>query len=101
MRSRIITGVLHNFLGTYTSRYSDYGGYWLFGMLVGDVGELRINLLAPNAGATGHAPLAAAIQLAAQKFRDQMDKAGLAASFVREAYLDVTRLPEAKRGLVN
>jgi hypothetical protein len=42
---RIIKGVLHNFLGTYTSRYSDYDGYWLFGMLVRDVEELSIDLL--------------------------------------------------------
>ena len=42
---RVIKGVLGNFLGTYVSRYSDYDGYWLFGFLVGDLGELRINLL--------------------------------------------------------
>ena len=31
---RVIKSVLHNFLGTYTSRYSDYNGYWLFGFMV-------------------------------------------------------------------
>ena len=36
-RRRTIKGVLDNFLGTYTSRYSDYDGYWLFGMVVGEV----------------------------------------------------------------
>jgi hypothetical protein len=28
---RAIRGMLRNFLGTYTSQYSDYKGYWLFG----------------------------------------------------------------------
>ena len=52
MHRRIIKGVLHNFIGTYTSRYSDYDGYWLFGMVVRDVAELRIDLLYPNVNAT-------------------------------------------------
>lgn len=33
-RRRVIKSVLHNFLGTYISRYSDFRGYWLFGFLV-------------------------------------------------------------------
>ncbi len=37
-RRRIIKAVLDNFLGTYTSRYSDFHGYWLFGFLVKDLG---------------------------------------------------------------
>jgi len=101
MRRRTIKGVLHNFLGTYTSRYSDYDGYWLFGMLVGDVGELKIDLLSPSAATSASAPVAAAIQLAAQKFREQMEKAGLSVSWVREARLDITRLPDSRRGPVN
>jgi hypothetical protein len=34
MAKRIINGVLDNFLGTFTSRYSNYSGYWVFGMMV-------------------------------------------------------------------
>jgi hypothetical protein len=101
MRRRIIQGVLHNFLGTYTSRYSDFDGYWLFGLLVGDVGELGIDLLNPSVDATASAPVAAAIQLAAQKFREQMEKAGLSISSAREARLNIARLSDSQRGVVN
>jgi len=34
-----MTAVLKNFLGTYTSRYSDFQGYWLFGFLVPGLGS--------------------------------------------------------------
>ncbi len=68
---RTMRGVLGNFLGTYTSRYSDFDGYWLFGFLVSDLGEFRIDLLAPNPGEP-NTPLAVAVQLAAAKFDDQM-----------------------------
>jgi len=101
MRRRTIKGVLHNFLGTFTSRYSDYDGYWLFGMLVADVGELKIDLLSPSVGPTASAPVAAAIRLAAQKFREQVEKAGLSVSRTREARLDITRPPDSRRGSVN
>jgi len=36
MGRKAIKGVLHNFTETY-SRYSDYGGYWLFGVLLSEV----------------------------------------------------------------
>jgi hypothetical protein len=43
---RVILGVLHNFLGTFTSRYSDFDGYWVFGFLVESMDAVRIDLLA-------------------------------------------------------
>ena len=98
---RTIKGVLHNFLGTYSSRCSDYDGYWLFGLLVADVGELRIDLLNPSVGTTAPPHMVAAIQLAAQKFREQMEKAGLSVSCAREARLDITRSPDLRGGVVN
>ena len=101
MRRRTIKGILHNFLGTYTSRYSDYDGYWLFGLVVGDTEELRIDLLSPSVGPTASAPVAAAIRLAAQKFREQMEKAGSTVSCAREARLDITRSPASHNGVVN
>src|SRR6266436_3851644 len=101
MRRRTITSVLHNFLGTYTSRYSDYDGYWLFGMLVADVAELKIDLLGSAFGTTVSTPIAAATQLAAQRFREQMKKAGLSVACVTEATLDITKLPDSRRRVVN
>lgn len=37
--------VLRGFLGTYTSRYSDYRGYWVHGQLPPDLLECTIDLL--------------------------------------------------------
>ena len=98
---RIIEGVLHNFLRTYTSRYSDYDGYWLFGILVRDVGELKIDLLCPSVDAAAPPSVVAAIKLAAQKFREQMEKSGLSVLCAREARLHVMRLDDLRRDFVN
>ena len=66
---RVIKGVLDNFLGTYTSRYTDYEGYWLFGLLVADLGEVEFDLLA--AGGSPDSPLGVAELAASLKFADQ------------------------------
>jgi hypothetical protein len=100
-RRRAIKAVLHNFLGTYTSRYSDYEGYWLFGMLVADLGEVQIDLLRPGGDVGLAAPVAAAVQLATQRFREQMAKAGIPVSRASEARLNITRLPDPRSGAVN
>ena len=44
-RRREIRGVLNGFLGALSSRYSDFGGYWLFGFLVEDPPIALIDLL--------------------------------------------------------
>jgi len=92
--------VLWNFLGTYASRYSDYDGYWLFGFLVPDLGELRVDLL-ERAASDPNTPLELAVQSAAAKFDEQCQKARLAQSQIREAWLAITRLPGFVRGPVN
>ena len=97
---RAIKGVLGNFLGTYESRYSDYHGYWLFGFLVGELGELRIDLL----GQPIHdpkSPLEVAVQSAAIKFKEQCQKAHLVLDQVQKAWLTIRRLPGSIRGPVN
>jgi hypothetical protein len=89
---RIIKGVLGNFLGTYVSRYSDYDGYLLFGFLVGDFAELRINLLGQSV-ADPDSPLGVAVLTAVAKFEDQRAKAHLASSRIREVSLTIRQLP--------
>jgi hypothetical protein len=101
MSRRAIKGVLDNFLGTYTSRYSDYNGYWLFGMLIGDVEEMSINLLSSTENESPNTPLGTATKLAIQKFREQMEKAGLDLSYAREASVHFKKLPGAAEGFVN
>jgi hypothetical protein len=97
---RVIKGVLGNFLGTYASRNSDYHGNLLFGFLVGDLGELRINLLEQHVN-DPDTPVGVAVWSAAAKFQDQRQKAGLAPTQVRDAWLTIQRLPGLEWGSVN
>jgi len=97
---RIIKGVLGNFLGTYVSRYSDYDGYLLFGFLVGDFAELRINLLG-QCVADPDSPIGVAILTAVAKFEDQRAKAHLASSRIREALLTIRQLPGTVLGTID
>jgi hypothetical protein len=117
-------GVLASFLGTFTSRYSAYRGYWLFGFLVRGLGEIEIDLLADgSAGATALSevtasdnlmvsikkmffggrmtPLDVAAALATAKFREQVIKAQLEISHVHEASLQIVKLPGEAIGNVN
>jgi hypothetical protein len=95
----IIKSVLRNFLGTYTSRYTDYQGYWLMGFLVADIGEVEFDLLAR--GGDLNTPLATAKQLAATKFAEQVRKASLDPERVREARLILIKRAVVKEGSVN
>jgi hypothetical protein len=97
---RVIKSVLGNFLGTYVSRNSDYDGYLLFGFLVGDLGELKINLLGQSVS-DPETPLGVAILSAAVRFEDQMRKASLVRSQVRDAWLTIRKLPGLVEGSVN
>ena len=98
---RIIKGVLHNFLGTFTSRYSDFDGYWVFGFLVGSMDDVRIDLLVASADSADATPSAFARRLATQKFAEQIAKAGLPSSWFREARLDISKSSESRLGFVN
>lgn len=73
---RSITGVLYGFPGTYTSRYSDLDGYWLFGFLVPEVVDVNFDLMGDRAISVA-SPLAFAETLARAKFKEQMGKAAL------------------------
>ena len=99
--ARRINGVLVNFLRTYTSRYSDFQGYWLFGFLVVDlVNELRIDLLAPSTDRHGPA-LDLASRLASEKFHDQVRKGGIAPDRIRGAWPTIRRSFALAEGTVN
>lgn len=101
MSRKAVKGVLHNFLETYTSRYSDYDGYWLFGLLVADLKQFSVDLLETDSETFVSAPLTAARRLAAAKFKEQMEKAGLRPSCLLEARLTVTRAAGSRTGPVN
>ena len=95
------SSVLHNFLGTYTSRYSDYDGYWLFGMVVDHLDSLDIDLLHPEGNSVGATPVAFATWLAVERFAEQIERAGLSISHLREARLSITKSPVVTHGPVN
>jgi hypothetical protein len=98
---RVIKSVLHNFLGTYTSRYSDFRGYYLFGFLIEDIDELRIDLIKEISGCNETTPLTFVRRLAVIKFAEQTEKAGLPKSYIRESTLDIRKSPELISGYVN
>jgi len=100
-RRRNIQGVLRNFLGTYTSRYSDYEGYWLFGLLANDVEQLTIDLLNPKTSSLESKPQAFAAELAKTKFKEQLEKNGIASAWFLRAHLEIKKLPSSKNGPVN
>jgi hypothetical protein len=89
MTTRVLRGVVDNFLRCYLSRYSDYQGYWLFGFLVPDLTAMRVNLLRPPAD--DRPAFKYAIDLAAQRFRDQLQKGRVSLEQVRMADLELFR----------
>jgi hypothetical protein len=94
--------VLHNFLESYTSRYSDYHGFWIFGFVVGTMQQSTVDLIDTRSDlAAGTAPETLAVELAINKFREQMAKARLPLSAIREARLEIRKLPENRNGFVN
>jgi len=81
----MLKGVLSGFLGTYTSRYSDYKGYWLFGFL-SSIHLLEIDLLG-DSESRGTEPVELARCLAIDAFADQLAKVAMPESCVRRAGL--------------
>lgn len=99
-RRRKILSVLHNFLGTYTSRYSDHQGYWLFGFIVREVDELRIDLLNGTANVHRSAVIDRAVQVAVRKFLEQIVYDDLPIQWIREAKLDISKT-RPMHGIIN
>ncbi|QIF03516.1 hypothetical protein [Roseimicrobium sp. ORNL1] len=95
---RVIAGVLHNFLGTFTSRNSDFGGYWLFGFLVSEAEPHVFDLLGEAAVDEASPAAVFAHRLAAQQFAEQMAKVGLPRDRIREACVVITR---TRIGVIN
>ena len=99
-RSRAIAGALNGFLGTFTSRYSDYDGYWIFGFLVSGSDELTIDLAFQPPKEAAKGPFSHSHRLAIDKFKEQVEKAGLEERLAA-AQLTISRQPERRTGLVN
>jgi hypothetical protein len=97
-RRRAIKGVLAGFLGTFTSRYLDYRGYWLIGVVASELWSCNIDLLGqPPIGIT---PKAAFRRYAKQIFADQVSKSRIKVRYFAGAELKVTTNVEVVSGLV-
>jgi hypothetical protein len=90
---RMLKGVINGFLGTYTSRYTAYQGYWLFGFLIAETPLLQIDLLGDRER-RGRDPVELSRCLAVRAFADQRAKAHLRESCVRRAGLAIRVLAE-------
>jgi hypothetical protein len=88
-------------LGTLTSRYSDFDGYWVLGLIVEDLSEMAVDLLADASSDSEHAPLAKFIRLARDRFREQVGKQRIPGSFVRSAVLEIRKPASRTDGCVN
>jgi hypothetical protein len=93
IRRRSINGALCNFLGTLTSRYSDFDGYWVLGLIVADLRAATVDLLSDSNDAADSAPMAAFIRIARQRFHEQVAKQRLPPSFMGSACLEIARSP--------
>lgn len=100
MTHKVLKSIVRGFLGTYTSRYSDAEGYWLFGFLVSELDNLEIDLLQAANPMLPEKWLEAAM-LASRRFEEQVKKHGFDALRVREARLTIQKLPGQKAGAVN
>jgi hypothetical protein len=97
---RALRGALGNFLGTFTSRYSEFEGYWLFGFLVADFDYFEIELTETSHDVPA-TPLAKATHLARFAFDDQLRKAKLLPDQVSAAKVVFVRHPDQVEGWVN
>lgn len=95
---RALRAVTRNFLGTYTSRYSDRNGYWLFGYLA-ETTKLEIDLLGDRYR-RGEEPSEDARMLAMDAFSDQLIKAGVPETSLRTASLTIATSSTIEERLV-
>ena len=98
-RGRAMQGVLNNFLSTYTSRYSTFDGYWLFGFIVNDLERVEFDLLSPPTPDKYDA-LEAASLFASNKFIEQICKSGLSISCVVNAFVVLSKSAAMSSSLV-
>jgi hypothetical protein len=97
-RRSSLKGVLRSFLGTYTSRYSDYEGYWLFGVLETCPRDRCFDLLGPAPEPATKSPETFAARLASRRFSEQLAKSGVGRDCVAHASLVITRQPTPRFG---
>jgi hypothetical protein len=95
---RQITGALCGLLGTYGSRYSDYDGYWLFGLLVYEIDSLSFDLLRKDPASSVSPVIAKARRSACTYFDEQIRLAHIPLECIAEAKLTIQKVGDARVG---
>jgi hypothetical protein len=98
---RHITGVLGNTLSAFTSRYSDYDGYWLFGILITRGDRFTFHLAGENQPEATDPVAAAAFYRVRSLFSQQLEKAQIPAGFISSAAVFLEKNQPPKSGPVN
>jgi hypothetical protein len=94
---KILKTAMFGFLGTLTSRYSNYRGYWIYGLLKKELNGLEIDLLAEHVS-SAISPIDFFQNFARMKMRDQIIKNNCNISWVKNATLTCSVIgPEYKR----
>jgi hypothetical protein len=101
IRRRCLRAVLHNYLSTLTSRYSDLDGYWILGLLVDDLETTTVDLMTESSVDHPSKAWATFIRLARDKFQEQLAKQRITISFVRAAVLEIKKPLTLSEGYVN
>ena len=96
-----ITGALCGLLDTYCSRYSDYDGYWMFGLLVGEAELFRFDLIRVGTDTDADTVVVAALRLARLKFQEQLQRAQIPIEYASEATLSIQKVGGPRVGPVN
>jgi len=86
---RSLRAVTHNYLVTFTSRYRDREGWWLFGLVESSLDGWRMDLLSDIA--SDPTPIGQLREDAIRCFDDQMAKQGLPVAILRHAKLACAR----------
>jgi hypothetical protein len=97
---RHIKGVLGNALMHLISRYSDYDGYWLIGLLITEGDDLRFPIF-PNLGAGGTTLERFTGDMARATFEQQLEKAHVPLQCITSACFLVQNTGRRLTGLVN
>ncbi len=91
MQRGAIKSLLEGFLGTYTSRYTRWQGYWLFGFIVEDMHGTCFELL-EQPDIQEVSPMATAASIARSNFRAQLARNGVPEARVLTARLEIVRV---------
>lgn len=89
---KLMKGAVCGFLGTFTSRNSDFRGFWLHGQFLPGLEEWAVDLLGP--APCGDGAREYACRLARRRFAEQVNKVGLGLEVVESATLLVSRALE-------